>query len=116
APYSAHQYKIYHCPGDVYVSKPQAAVGWSYRCRSVSMDEALGFGTRATEFNPWDLNIQKMKLTDLHNPGPADVWVFLDEAPDSINDAMMYVNPYNTATGNNPANGGNWVDWPGSMH
>ena len=28
-------------------------------------------------------------MTDLHNPGPSDVWVFLDEAPDSVNDAMF---------------------------
>ncbi len=29
-------------------------------------------------------------MSQLINPGPSDVWVFMDEAPDSINDASMY--------------------------
>ena len=37
-------------------------------------------------------------------------WVVLDEHPDSINDAMLYVN----AT--LPVANAQWVDWPASYH
>jgi prepilin-type N-terminal cleavage/methylation domain-containing protein/prepilin-type processing-associated H-X9-DG protein len=115
APYSAHQSKIYHCPADVFASPQQHLKGWSYRVRSVSMDCALGDGSRAPEFG-WSTNIQKKTMGQIHNPGPSDVWVFLDEAPDSINDAMFYNNPDNSGSILGTANGGNWIDSPGSMH
>lgn len=119
APYSAHQYKIYHCPADSFASPQQRAVGWPYRVRSVSMGCALGDGVRgATEFGFASL-IQKKKLNQLINPGPSDVYVFLDEAPDSINDAMFYNNPFNPGMSLPPgatSNGGDWIDVPGSMH
>ncbi len=115
APYSQHQYKIYHCPADNYVSQVQRGAGWDYRVRSVSMSAALGSGTRAPEYS-WVNQIQKLKLTSIHNPGPSDVWVFLDEAPDSINDAMFYNNPDNTGSILGTANGGNWIDVPGALH
>jgi len=115
AQYSAHQYKIYRCPADVYVSPAQRSVGWTERVRSVAMSCALGEGGRAPEF-PWAAKIQKRKLGELHNPNPTEVWVFLDEAPDSINDAMFYNNPDNTGALTGTANGGNWIDFPSSLH
>ena len=115
APYSGHRYQIYHCPADVYVSPIQAALGWQYRVRSVSMSCALGTGTRAPQF-AWAAKIQKTKLTDLRNPGPGAVWVFLDEAPDSINDALFYNNPDATGALTGTANGGDWIDLPASWH
>ena len=115
APYSQHQYKIYHCPADRYTSSQQTGAGWQNRVRSVSMSCALGAGSRAPEF-AWSKLIQKTKLTSIHNPGPSDVWVFLDEAPDSINDAMFYNNPDNKGTILGTANNGTWIDMPGSLH
>jgi prepilin-type N-terminal cleavage/methylation domain-containing protein/prepilin-type processing-associated H-X9-DG protein len=122
APYSVHQYLIYHCPADRHVSPAQSKVGWDHRVRSVSMSGALGGvpanapnGGRAPEF-PWSLKILKTKLDQIHNPGPSDVYVFLDEAPDSINDAMFYNNPDTTGALTGTANGGNWIDFPSSLH
>ena len=115
AQYSAHQFRIYHCPADVYLSGVQRGSGWTERVRSVSMSCALGEGGRAPEFS-WAAKIQKRKLSELHDPGPTDVWVFLDEAPDSINDAMFYNNPDNTGQRTGTANGGNWIDFPSSLH
>jgi prepilin-type N-terminal cleavage/methylation domain-containing protein/prepilin-type processing-associated H-X9-DG protein len=122
APYSAHQYLIYHCPADVFASPAQRSYGWPHRVRSVSMSCALGTvpstqsnGGRAPEL-AWALKILKMKMNQLINPGPSDVWVFLDEAPDSINDAMFYNNPDTTGALTGTANGGNWVDSPSSLH
>ncbi len=37
-------------------------------------------------------------------------WVFVDEHPDSINDAMLYVNS------GLPVLNAAWVDWPASYH
>jgi prepilin-type N-terminal cleavage/methylation domain-containing protein/prepilin-type processing-associated H-X9-DG protein len=115
AQYSARQYAIYHCPADTFASSVQRGQGWSHRARSVSMSVALGDGVRQPEF-PWVTKIQKKKMNQLINPGPSDVWVFLDEAPDSINDAMFYNNPDSTGSLTGTANGGNWVDFPSSLH
>lgn len=122
ATYSARQYKIYHCPADVFASSKQHQQGWPYRIRSVSMSAALGSvaanasnGGRAPEF-AWSLKILKKKMSQMSNPGPSDVWVFMDEAPDSINDAMFYNNPDNTGALTGTANGGNWIDFPSSLH
>ncbi len=70
APYSSHQFKIYHCPADTFASTVQRGQGWPYRVRSVSMSAALGDpgpnaaslpgGGRAPEF-PWALKILKLK-------------------------------------------------------
>jgi prepilin-type processing-associated H-X9-DG protein len=122
APYTVHRYQIYHCPEDHYVSPVQAALRWAYRPRSVSMSAALGSvppnasnGGRAPEF-PWAVRILKQKLSDIINTKPSNVWVFLDEAPDSINDSMFYNNPDATGALTGTANGGNWIDWPASWH
>jgi len=45
------------------------------------------------------------KTTDLRFPGPADTWVYVDEHPDSINDAGLF-SPYVNE----------WVDLPASFH
>jgi prepilin-type processing-associated H-X9-DG protein len=112
APYSARQYKIYHCPADRYASPDQRAQGWSSRIRSVSMNAAFGSGPRASDglFQPWATDIIVEKIAQLGQPGASKSWVFLDEHPDSINDAAFYVNPYLT--------GGTaeWIDTPGSLH
>ena len=55
-------------------------------------------------------------MNELITPGPSDVWVFLDEAPDSINDAMFYNNPDTSGALTGTANGGNWIDFPSSLH
>lgn len=105
APYSARQYKIYHCPADRYVSSPQSQRGWAERVRSMSMNAALGEGNK---FFSWcDV---MTKTSDLGKPGPSMTWVFVDEHPDSINDATFYVNPYwtNALT--------EWTDVPASLH
>jgi prepilin-type N-terminal cleavage/methylation domain-containing protein/prepilin-type processing-associated H-X9-DG protein len=112
APYSAKQYKIYHCPADRFASPAQRAQGWSERARSVSMNSAFGEGSRATDalFQPWANDIIVKKLAQLGPPGASMSWVFLDEHPDSLNDAAFYVNPYATGAA------AMWIDTPSSLH
>ena len=113
APYSARQSKIYRCPSDRYASSEQRTLGWSGRARSVAMNAALGAdgsggASRAPEFQPWASDIVKKKTGELKNPSM--IWVIADEHADSLNDAMLYVNPYatNAAT--------KWIDLPASYH
>ena len=112
APYSAKQYKIYHCPADRYASPEQRAQGWTERARSVSMNAAFGEGPRASDglFQPWANDIIVKKIAQLGRPGASMSWVFLDEHPDSINDGAFYVNPYATGSA------AQWIDTPGSLH
>ncbi len=36
-------------------------------------------------------------MSDLTAPGPATSWLFIDEHPDSIDDCILYTNPYFTS-------------------
>ncbi len=110
-PYNVNSYTIYWCPSDIYLSPQERPLGWNHRCRSVSMDGAIGDGTKYT-FGNW--GSEKMwwakKGSDLNSPGPAMSWVFIDEHPDSIDDEIMYINPAET-------NGsGVFTELPGSLH
>jgi prepilin-type N-terminal cleavage/methylation domain-containing protein/prepilin-type processing-associated H-X9-DG protein len=110
-PYNVNTYSIYWCPADIYLSPEQRPLGWNNRCRSISMDGAIGDGVKYT-FGNW--GSEKMwwaiKSSDLNSPGPAQSWVFIDEHPDSIDDEIMYVNPAET-------NGtGVFTELPASLH
>jgi len=105
APYYANGWKIYKCPADIYVSPQQSKAGFQERVRSVSMDAWLGQGEKAYSEVP----VIK-KMSDLNFPPPSMAWVFVDEDPDSINDAMLYVDPTLSLTG------GEFDDIPASYH
>jgi prepilin-type N-terminal cleavage/methylation domain-containing protein/prepilin-type processing-associated H-X9-DG protein len=103
AGYTAQQAKIYHCPSDPFLTSQQRAMGWINRVRSVSMDAAMGGGnpvsgpgykpasSLAGDFpNPM---FYATKVSQLVVPGPSDSWVFTDEHPDSIDDAILYISP-----------------------
>ena len=106
APYSARQYKIYHCPADRYASPPQRALGWYTRVRSMAMNATMGGGPKA--FGWCD---PMLKMYSLVKPKPSMAWVFVDEHPDSITDSRLYVNPYwlNSSSAQ-------WTDLPASYH
>jgi prepilin-type N-terminal cleavage/methylation domain-containing protein/prepilin-type processing-associated H-X9-DG protein len=106
--YTARNPEIYHCPTDRYLSSIQRSLGWRYRIRSVAMNAAVGAGNVATDIG-WQV-YKATKMSDLQRPGPTMTWVFIDEFPDSIDDATMYINPAAT-------NGtGVFTELPGSDH
>jgi hypothetical protein len=93
----------YHCPADQ--SKTTEADGTQYaRVRSVSMNAFVG---------PWDSDgspvysgwAQFVKLGGIRNP--ANIFVFLDEHPDFINDGWYVFC-------NNGPDGNLWSDMPAS--
>jgi prepilin-type N-terminal cleavage/methylation domain-containing protein/prepilin-type processing-associated H-X9-DG protein len=110
-PYVGKNYLIEWCPADIYVGPHQTPLGWSHRCRSISMDGAVGDGKKYT-FSNWG-GVQMWwakKMSDLIAPGTAQSWVFSDEHPDSIDDEIMYIDPGCT-------NGtGTFTELPASYH
>ncbi|MGV3772409.1 MAG: type II secretion system protein [Verrucomicrobiales bacterium] len=105
APFFGGAKAIFKCPADKFVSTAQKQRGWSERVRSLSGNIGVGAGNATS--GPWDPNLYKqiIKTSDFVYPGPSDTWVYLDEHPDSINDAGFF----------NPS-GGRWVDLPASYH
>jgi len=94
---------VYKCSADM----SQALQGGVKlpRVRTLSMSQAFtvdGEGWLEAGYRHY------AKVTDMGVPGPANLWVMLDESPDSVNDAAFAVNmlPY----------GGIWRDIPSVLH
>jgi len=104
AKYFANTKNILKCPADKYVSSAQRTRGWTQRVRSVSGN--IGIGAGNAEDGPWDTTYKHItKSTELSIPGPSMSWVYVDEHPDSINDAGFFA-PRLTQ----------WIDLPASYH
>jgi prepilin-type N-terminal cleavage/methylation domain-containing protein/prepilin-type processing-associated H-X9-DG protein len=109
-PYFGNAVKIFWCPADRFLNSQQ--VGFPNRCRSVTMSGYVGPGPKWS-FSGWRLTNNVERLSQFNNPGPATAWVFMDEHPDSIDDAQLYVNPEDA----NPATStGIFTELPASYH
>ena len=106
AVYLARAQKVYKCPADNYLAPAQRRLGWTERVRSVSMNSAVGFGNKAATDSL--LNCEKLfiKTSDVTRPTPAQLWVFVDEHPDSINDGGFF----------NAQKNPEWIDLPANSH
>jgi prepilin-type N-terminal cleavage/methylation domain-containing protein/prepilin-type processing-associated H-X9-DG protein len=111
-PYSKSP-SIYHCPADI--SGSHGASG-PQRVRSRSMNSAFRTG-RETIVKEWldsaatSGTYKKFhKESDVTTPGASDVFVTVDEHPDSINDGSFAVQmpPNDAAT--------SWIDLPSKYH
>jgi prepilin-type N-terminal cleavage/methylation domain-containing protein/prepilin-type processing-associated H-X9-DG protein len=120
-PYSGST-SIYHCPSDRALSALQRAAGWDHRIRSYSMNAMVG---NAGNFSATGVNvnnpgyIQFFKITQI--PQTSDIFVFLDEHPDSIDDgyfldkdAKKTSKPY--GAGNSYNGSFEWLNLPASYH
>ncbi|MCC6231931.1 MAG: type II secretion system protein [Verrucomicrobiales bacterium] len=106
AKYAGNSAAIYKCPADKRVSRSQRGKGWTERVRSISMNGAIGKGNKAATDGL--LNCEKIfeKTTDVSDPGPSKLWVFVDEHPDSINDGAFF----------NSQTDRRWIDLPANYH
>jgi prepilin-type N-terminal cleavage/methylation domain-containing protein/prepilin-type processing-associated H-X9-DG protein len=104
------------CPADNY----QSADNLGPRVRSYSLDGALGGGpqfgsnyTPAGEARDYTgpTGSKWTKMTELKRPGVGNIYTFLDEHPDSINDGAFMLN-----AGYYPSTQEKWRDFPGSLH
>ena len=107
APYANYSVAIYKCPADRVLSAIQKSAGWTARIRSYSMNAMVG---DAGELSSSGFNrnnpgyVQFFKMSTI--PQPAEIFVFLDEHPDSINDGYFLNRVYYHE----------WVDLPASFH
>ncbi len=104
--------KIYRCPADQ--SKSNGRTGPD-RVRSISMSQAVGpdnqnKDTTRGQWLPHPPYRIYMKDGQLNDPGPAMLWVMIDEHPDSINDGGFGVAMPPTAAATK------WVDVPTKYH
>ena len=70
------------------------------------MNSAVGKGNKLATDSL--LNCEKIfeKTTDVNRPSPANLWVFVDEHPDSINDGAFF----------NAQKNYEWIDLPSNLH
>ncbi len=106
AKYAGHTAAIFKCPADKYISPAQRGRKWSERVRSISMNGAVGEGNKSATDGL--LNCEKLyiKTSDVTVPGPSQLWVFVDEHPDSINDGAFF----------NAQGSREWIDLPANYH
>ena len=107
---------IYHCPSDQALSNKQKAKGWNSRIRSYSMNALIGnagdFSTNGVNANDPDYR-QFFKITQI--PQPTEIFVFLDEHPDSIDDGY-FVNREGSDNDHHGHSYSQWTDLPASYH
>ncbi|MGO8697959.1 MAG: type II secretion system protein [Limisphaerales bacterium] len=108
---------IFKCPADPSCSNGRTGTP---RVRSVSMNQAIGIdidGT-TTSIGEWldgggSAGPYKIYVTesDMSRPSPANLWLFIDEHPDSINDGGFAVEMSSITD-----NSANWVDHASCLH
>ena len=106
-PYANGGTGIYRCPSDHALSAQQRAAGWSARIRSYSMNAMVGDagGILNGGVNTNNPNYtQFLKITQI--PQPTEIFVFLDEHPDSIEDGYFINRAYQWQ----------WIRLPASYH
>ena len=113
-PFVGRNAQIWQCPADV--ARVKNNLGTLVpRVRSISMSQVFDFGSwlpSTISGGSWRVY---QKVPDIVIP--SKTWVFVDEHPDSINDAACAVSmPGNNPTAVNAATSGTIVDCPASYH
>jgi len=100
---------LYHCPADNFPARITPSYS-ALRVRSISMNGYIeGNAVRdPSGGSSFFRNCRRYdKTSDVVNPTPTDLWMLVDEHPDSINDGFLI----NYALDNN-----SWADLPASYH
>jgi len=113
ADYMGRAAGAYKCPADQ--SCDHGSTG-NPRVRSISMNAAVGADVSAAGLassgnwiNYPTFNVFQ-KESQINIPAPSDLWVFIDESPDSINDGSFAVQMPNSPFGTK------WIDVPAKYH
>jgi prepilin-type N-terminal cleavage/methylation domain-containing protein/prepilin-type processing-associated H-X9-DG protein len=106
---------IYKCPADSYVSPTQVAAGISSRPRSYSMNMFFGVNNPGAPGATVNGNFPGYRqfLKGASIPNPAQLFVTLDEHPDSINDGFLQTDPHTDISQWSPPT---WNDLPATYH
>jgi prepilin-type N-terminal cleavage/methylation domain-containing protein/prepilin-type processing-associated H-X9-DG protein len=106
-PYAGRTAGVFRCPADNVLSDIQRKAGWTGRVRSYSMNAMVG---DAGNFSQKGFNVNNPDYLQffrfLSIPRPSDIFVFLDEHPDSIDDGYFV----------NRSEYEEWHDLPASYH
>jgi prepilin-type N-terminal cleavage/methylation domain-containing protein/prepilin-type processing-associated H-X9-DG protein len=106
-PYTSRSAGVYRCPSDNILSDLQVQAGWERRVRSISMNAMVGdagvFSLGGANTNNPDYK-QFFKVSQV--PKPSQIFVFIEEHPDSINDGYFLNKPDSSQ----------WFDLPASYH
>jgi len=109
APYVGKSAKVFKCPAD-----PTKVVQLGSRVRSVSMNRWVN----GELLGPDTYRLYK-KTSDMIRPSPSELWVFVDERPESINDGRFATSPQSyrasAAAVLTPQNV-QWIDAPAVYH
>lgn len=97
---------VFKCPADIYKS----SLNPGPRVRSFAINAAWGGNIQIANQIPGREYFSATKTSQPTKPGPANLWVFVDEHPDSINDGIFQV-----IAGLTQANA-EWRDLPASYH
>lgn len=101
--YAGKNKSFYKCPADNFLSQPQLSAGWEERVRSYSMNLHMGSGM----MDSWNPSLRRYyKNSDIRLLSPSQVFVFIEEHPDSINEGAFIVD---TSTAS-------FLDLPASFH
>jgi len=99
---------VHKCPADR--SRSFGATG-EPRIRSISMNQMFTPKPQGPVWTPSPPWRRYVKSADMNRPGPVNLWVFVDEDPDSVNDAAYAVN-----LGSGNPNSTYWQDGPANYH
>jgi len=116
-PYVSSSTGVYRCPSDHALSSVQAGAGWNERIRSYSMNALIGNAGSITA-NGYNVNAphykQFFKASQI--PKPAEIFVFLDEHPDSIDDGYFVNKESTSGYTYSVSTAPEWTDLPASYH
>lgn len=120
APYANYSAAIYKCPADRALSDEQRRAGFTARVRSVSMNAMVGDpGSLLNAGQNINNPGYKQFLKESEIPSSSQIFVFLDEHPDSINDGY-FINTWKGQLADSSTSDDNdyyeWTDLPGSYH
>jgi hypothetical protein len=82
---------VYRCPSDSYLAAVQSAAGWDSRLRSYAMNGFMGQSQISPSSPSSPAARQFLKITDVP-PKASDIFVFLDESPNNLNDGSFALN------------------------
>jgi len=122
-PYVSRNTGVFRCPSDRSMSAVQNEAGWDHRIRSYSMNAMIGNVGKylANGENINNPNYQQyLKISQILRP--SDIYVFLDEHPDSIDDGY-FLNKDSSVSGypvgsdqSVPPGSQEWLHLPASYH
>jgi prepilin-type N-terminal cleavage/methylation domain-containing protein/prepilin-type processing-associated H-X9-DG protein len=113
--YANKAVSIYKCPSDSVLSSVQRQAGWAGRLRSYSMNAMVGDAGELSKSGSNKNNPDYVQFFNISSiPKPAQIFVFLDEHPDSINDGYFLNKADYSAYDSTYYS--EWTDLPASYH